>query len=131
MAITVVPTAVPTPVSPTPVSPPRQAHRAIRQPAVPERLGRRLAASVDRVLADPGAPVAVAELMAGLAWTAAAGETCRVTRPVADVRHAIAALRAGDTAAARRALDHAAEGLRDAPTLPAPRPIPSPERRSL
>lgn len=79
------------------------------------RPGLRLAASVDRALADLTASVAVAELTAGLAWTAALGETCLLTGAVADVRRAVAALREGELGAAANALE-AARG--DLPALP-------------
>ncbi|WP_018680780.1 hypothetical protein [Actinokineospora enzanensis] len=99
-------------------------------PADPVRLGVRLRAAIGRADDLVGA-AAVAELRAGLAWTAAAGETCRITRPVDAVRRAITALRAGDEAAARVALDHAVAALREAPALPLPRPATSFERRSI
>ncbi|GAA3050910.1 hypothetical protein [Actinokineospora globicatena] len=105
--------------------------RTVRQARTPVRPGSRLREAVQRVQADPANPGAVADLMAGLAWTAAAGETCLLTRPVADVRHAIAAIAAADTASARAALDHAVAGLLDAPALPLPRPATAFERRSI
>ncbi|MGQ0841211.1 hypothetical protein [Actinokineospora sp.] len=64
--------------------------------------------------ADPTAD-AVAELIAGLAWTAACGDTCVLTGPVADVRRAVEALRAGDEATARATLDAALRALRAIP----------------
>ncbi|MBM7775145.1 hypothetical protein JOD54_005349 [Actinokineospora baliensis] len=110
-------------------SPPRgRLSRPLVQPAAPTRLGTHLRAAVERVLADPAGSSAVAELRAGLAWTAAAGETCLITRPVDDVR---AAISAPDPAAARVALEHALAGLRDAPVLPVPRPAPGSWRRSI
>ncbi|GAA2983214.1 hypothetical protein [Actinokineospora diospyrosa] len=105
-----------------------RAARPVAAPVAPTRLGTHLRAAIERVLTDPTGPAASAELMAGLAWTAAAGETCLITRPVEDVRTAIAA---ADPAAARVALEHALAGLQDAPVLPVPRPAPGFERRSI
>ncbi|SES15930.1 hypothetical protein [Actinokineospora terrae] len=105
--------------------------RTVRQAPKAVHPGLHLRAAVQRVLADPAGPSAVAELMAGLAWTAAAGETCLLTRPVADVRRAIAAIAVADTPAARAALDHAAAALLDVPALPVPRPATAFERRSI
>ncbi|SDC11866.1 hypothetical protein [Actinokineospora iranica] len=120
MAITAAPTHMPVtlPVRPLPAATPE-----------PERLGARLQAAIARALARPSA--AEAELRAGLAWTAARGETCRITGPVGDVRRAIEALRADDAASARVALRDALIGLRDAPFVPVPRAEPrTPRRRS-
>ncbi|WP_189210751.1 MULTISPECIES: hypothetical protein [Actinokineospora] len=82
-----------------------------RPNVVRPRPGLRLAASIDRVLADPTADVAVAELTAGLAWTAALGETCLLTGAVADVRRGIAALRAGKPVLAVASLEAARADL--------------------
>ncbi|MFC7615807.1 hypothetical protein ACFQV2_22270 [Actinokineospora soli] len=71
----------------------------------------KLAVAVDRALGDLGAPLAVAELTAGLAWTAALGETCLLTGAVADVRRGIEALRAGELGTAANALEAARSDL--------------------
>ncbi|PPK70986.1 hypothetical protein V5P93_002845 [Actinokineospora auranticolor] len=110
---------------------PRRAATAAVRPATPVRIGLRLRSAIERVLPAITAPTAAAELRAGLAWTAASGETCRITRPVDEVRSAITALRSGDVDTARTALDHALAALLEAPTLPAPRPATSFERRSI
>jgi hypothetical protein len=67
-------------------------------------LGVRLRAAVAKVADDVSKPGAVDDLIAGLAWTAACGQTCQLTGPVAGVRHAIDALREADHATARSAL---------------------------
>lgn len=90
---------------------PRAHFAAAARPAVRPRPGVRLATSVGRVLADPSAPTARAELAAGLAWTAALGETCLLTSAVADVRRGAAALADGDVAAATKALESARADL--------------------
>ncbi|MGW5054392.1 hypothetical protein [Actinokineospora sp. NPDC004072] len=82
-----------------------------RTAAARPRPGLRLAAAIDRALADLAADAAVAELTAGLAWTAALGETCLLTGAVADVRRGIAALRAGRVGAAANLLDAARSDL--------------------
>lgn len=74
-------------------------------------VGTRLRLSVERVLADVAAPGAPGELTAGLAWTAALGETCRIAGPVSDVRRALVAFDAGDEPAARTALVDALDAL--------------------
>ncbi|WP_436497733.1 hypothetical protein [Actinokineospora sp. HUAS TT18] len=55
---------------------------------------------------------AVEELRAGLAWTAACGQTCQLTGPVAKVRRAIGELQDGDLAAAEAQLRGALAALR-------------------
>jgi hypothetical protein len=67
-------------------------------------LGVRLRVAVEKVVRDASRPGAVDDLIAGLAWTAACGQTCQLTGPVAGVRRAIAALRAGNAPAAESAL---------------------------
>ncbi|WP_026426125.1 hypothetical protein [Actinokineospora inagensis] len=105
--------------------------RGVARPAAPGRLGLRLLAAIDLVLPDLSEPGVTGELAAGLAWAAAAGETCRITRPVDGVRSAVAAIRAGELGAARGLLEHAAAELRDAPALPVPRPATGVQRRSI
>lgn len=89
---------------------PRAHFTTAARPARP-RPGVRLAAAVERVLADPTAPTAAAELAAGLAWTAALGETCLLTGAVADVRRGARALAGRDLAAATAALESARADL--------------------
>lgn len=67
-------------------------------------LGERLRAAVEKVVADVSGPGAVDDLVAGLAWTAACGQTCQLPGPVAGVRRAIALLKAGDAPAAESVL---------------------------
>ncbi|MGH3860639.1 hypothetical protein [Actinokineospora sp.] len=67
-------------------------------------VGVRLRAAAEKVVRDVSSPGAVDDLVAGLAWTAACGQTCQLTGPVAGVRQAIAALRAGDAPSAESAL---------------------------
>jgi hypothetical protein len=55
-------------------------------------------------------------LRAALAWTAAAGDTCRVANAVGQVRDARVSLNHADTAHARAALLAARDGLHLVPT---------------
>jgi hypothetical protein len=55
-------------------------------------------------------------LRAALAWTAAAGDTCRVEPAVRQVRDARASLRHADLEHARTALTAARDDLRPAPS---------------
>lgn len=67
-------------------------------------LGERLRAAVEKAVGDVSGPGTVDDLVAGLAWTAACGQTCQLTGPVAGVRRAIALLKAGDTPTAESVL---------------------------
>ncbi|CRK57329.1 hypothetical protein [Alloactinosynnema sp. L-07] len=75
-------------------------------------LGARLRASVAKVVADVGRSGVVDELRAGLAWTAACGQTCQLTGPVARVRQAVGEIQDGDLAAAEASLRRALAALR-------------------
>jgi hypothetical protein len=82
--------------------------------------GERLRRAVDTVLAGltDGADLARLDdvLRAALAWTAAAGDTCRVANAVRQVRDARGSLRHADTAHARAALLAARDGLHLVPS---------------
>ncbi|OLR94048.1 hypothetical protein [Actinokineospora bangkokensis] len=83
--------------------------------------GRRLRAAVRAALSDLDGDARTA-LVVGLAWTAAAGETCMLVPQVTAVRRAVDALDRGDLVAAKAALTAADDGLHDAPALlPVPR----------
>lgn len=82
--------------------------------------GERLRRAVDSVLAGLGADSAADNtdltrlddvLRAALAWTAAAGDTCRIAPAVEQVRDARASLANADTEHARSALVAASDGL--------------------
>jgi hypothetical protein len=88
-----------------------RAHFPVQHPADRPLVGTRLALALDRALVDLAAPGAGAELAAGLAWTAALGETCLLTRAIADVRVGAAALRDGDLRGAAKALESARADL--------------------
>ncbi|MFC5288237.1 hypothetical protein ACFPM7_14345 [Actinokineospora guangxiensis] len=86
-------------------------HFPVQRPADRPLVGTRLAVALDRALVDLAAPGAGAELAAGLAWTAALGETCLLARAVADVRAGVDALRDGDLGGAAKALESARADL--------------------
>jgi hypothetical protein len=80
--------------------------------------GERLRRAVDTVLAglgDSGGPTDLSRyddiLRTALAWTAAAGDTCRVEPAVRQVRDARVSLSHGDAAPARAALLAARDDL--------------------
>lgn len=77
--------------------------------------GQRLSRAVDTVLAGLGEEAETKRLddvlRAALAWTAAAGDTCRVAPAVRQVRDARISLEHGDTEHARTALLAARDGL--------------------
>ncbi|TDV53677.1 hypothetical protein [Actinophytocola oryzae] len=81
--------------------------------------GERLRRAVDSVLAGLTDEADLSRLddalRAGLAWTAAAGETCRVAPAVRQVRDARASLRHADADHARSALLAAREDLHHVP----------------
>ncbi len=93
-----------------------------RLPVVaPPRPGTRLRAAVEKVLENLTQPGADAELVAGLAWTAACGETCQVMDSVARVRAAVVALNSHDWVAAEAALVASLHLLPHDSAVPAPR----------
>jgi hypothetical protein len=77
--------------------------------------GERLRRAVDTVLAGLGDDSDLARLddvlRAALAWTAAAGDTCRIAPAVRQVRDARASLHHADAEHARSALLAARDGL--------------------
>ena len=81
--------------------------------------GERLRRAVDTVLAglDTGAELTRLDdvLRTALAWTAAAGDTCRVAPAVNQVRDARVSLGHADAAHARSALLEARDGLHVVP----------------
>ncbi|MBB4907623.1 hypothetical protein [Actinophytocola algeriensis] len=99
-------------------SAPRHVPPARKRPApIP---GERLRRAVDAVLAGlgtEGADLARLDdaLRAALAWTAAAGDTCRIAPAVRQVRDARTSLVHGDTEHARSALIAARDGLHVVP----------------
>lgn len=99
-------------------SAPRHVPPARKRPApIP---GERLRRAVDAVLAGlgtEGADLARLDdaLRAALAWTAAAGDTCRIAPAVRQVRDARTSLAHGDTEHARSALIAARDGLHVVP----------------
>ena len=100
------------------VQSPRQMPVARKRPApIP---GERLRRAVDAVLGGLNADDADLArlddvLRAALAWTAAAGDTCRIAPVVRQVRDARASLGHGDTEHARSALVAARDGLQLVP----------------
>jgi hypothetical protein len=85
--------------------------------------GERLRRAVDTVLAgltDTGTPADLSRLddvlRAALAWTAAAGDTCRVATAVRQVRDARACLEHADVEHAMTALLAARDDLRPVPS---------------
>jgi hypothetical protein len=85
----------------------------------PSPAGRHLRAAVNTVLAELAGDAPVDHprleqlLRAGLAWTAAMGDTCLVAYAVVAVRQALGALAAGDRDQAVAALLAALDGLPD------------------
>jgi hypothetical protein len=81
--------------------------------------GERLRRAVDTVLAglgDDTDPRRLDDVLrTALAWTAAAGDTCRVAPAVRQVRDARLSLRHADTEQARTALLAARDGLHTVP----------------
>lgn len=99
---------------------PRQLPPVRKRPLPGERLSR----AVDTVLAgltdNAGTPADLSRLddvlRAALAWTAAAGDTCRVATAVLQVRDARACLEHADVAHATTALLAARDDLRPVPS---------------